>query len=1256
MFKKLTSSLIILAMVLSLMPMFTLTVQAAGLPSELSISGDYTLYLDSTGLRRGFGGAAFTQGEGENWTWDATSQTLTLINFNFTSSAEILFEIAHTFSGAVNIALPTGSESSFASDYGYATDTYGIFSSLSPDCVLNFIGSGALSATAPDATGPNLKSTGFYAEVFASVNILGPQLTFTGGDVFGVAGYSVGIGLGINLDTGSITAQGGEATGSYAIGTSINTLRPNFEWEAGVTSADPEMLRGDELDFYTYDYERYLKVTHVPDYWQDEDNRADNFEGGEHVQTPADIDDIMDFLQSDGAEVETTLYIDNEEEFALFAYESADYPWDWAGFTVELCADLDLSAHLWMPGVLWNANFNGNGHTIEGLQVENTTYHAADEDDMPISNSDDYLGGGLFLSITGGTVQDFTLISPKVTVDAKPYYVDEFTNIYVGSVAGGVYDGAKIKQVNVEEPVLTVDDRAMDSEYMNVSVVGGIVGYTSGNAILTDCEVYGDIDNGGGVGLISATADNVPCDSYNNNGGADYGAYVGGIVGWNYDSVVTSCYSSVELEGNLSDDGTAIMAVGGIAGFTSATQELSEFCLLNNFADYEYSDISINLAEVGGGGDYRSHKGGIAGLVVNDSVVNNLYIGNEFNNGGTAGEYDGGDFFGHALNLILDSDYHYKLDANLGFLTNADAIAGNAVERLNDDTPGTGGMWKGAALTAEHAGYDMAYAMTRYRTWTVDDSGEIVFGGRYVYQAPTLEDIDAPAAYNHGDPLNLTAPQVTFGAADPSGAETDVGWEISADDETWTVLDRNIASYPRHDGYTLRYFAENSAGRAVSNAVPLVVNGANESVVPVTRYTIAMDDSNGDGWDNDSKFDIYFDGVLSEHVGIGMPDNGTSGDGFTTVYYNFDVPDEVENITLKWSNIGSYFYEVAIGVYPYGAAVTFNPDDDDYGDESLYRLLIKYGTLSSPPSSEIIGEAFAHTDDIAINHNKLEDVRDITGMTAAEAAAAAEEVLGDGWDYVYLTGTSALTKAQVFAAFTSIGYTESQIVWDVDAPSTDDIGGRGGSRPRPSPSPSPSPIVKPSPAPGPGLDTPLFADVPLDAWFSAPIAYAVNNNLMIGTSNTYFEPDMSTTRAMIATILWRLEGEPVGAPDAEFSDVASDTWYTKSVAWGAANGIILGYGDGTFKPEQNITREEMATIIANYLRYKGIKDDDSLLPHTFDDDNDIALWARDNVLFLKNLSVMKGRLNNLFDPYNTATRAETAQTLFNMIENVIKTD
>ena len=169
-----------------------------------------------------------------------------------------------------------------------------------------------------------------------------------------------------------------------------------------------------------------------------------------------------------------------------------------------------------------------------------------------------------------------------------------------------------------------------------------------------------------------------------------------------------------------------------------------------------------------------------------------------------------------------------------------------------------------------------------------------------------------------------------------------------------------------------------------------------------------------------------------------------------------------------------------------------------------------------------------------------------------------------------------------------------------------------------------------------------FEDVNESDWFYDAIEYVAENDLMNGTSGIMFEPNSSTTRGMIATILWRLEDQPEVTDSCNFSDVVVGEYYANAVAWAEANGIVLGYDADTYGPNDIVTREQLATILYRYARYKGYDiTQGGMAIREFADYNSISDYALPGLGWAVNTALMKGSNNQLM-PTNRATRAEIA--------------
>ena len=168
-----------------------------------------------------------------------------------------------------------------------------------------------------------------------------------------------------------------------------------------------------------------------------------------------------------------------------------------------------------------------------------------------------------------------------------------------------------------------------------------------------------------------------------------------------------------------------------------------------------------------------------------------------------------------------------------------------------------------------------------------------------------------------------------------------------------------------------------------------------------------------------------------------------------------------------------------------------------------------------------------------------------------------------------------------------------------------------------------------------------FSDVHEGDWFYDVVKYVYDEGLMTGTSATTFEPNTTTTRGMIVSILHRLEGSPV-VTGSDFTDVNDSDWYGQAVAWAAENGIVNGFEDSTFRPNAAITREQMAAILYNYADYKGYDVNSRANLDAYSDADQISSWASDVVAWANAEGLINGMTANTLEPQGNATRAQVA--------------
>lgn len=171
-----------------------------------------------------------------------------------------------------------------------------------------------------------------------------------------------------------------------------------------------------------------------------------------------------------------------------------------------------------------------------------------------------------------------------------------------------------------------------------------------------------------------------------------------------------------------------------------------------------------------------------------------------------------------------------------------------------------------------------------------------------------------------------------------------------------------------------------------------------------------------------------------------------------------------------------------------------------------------------------------------------------------------------------------------------------------------------------------------------------FADVAKGSWYYEGVRYAYENGLMSGTGEGTFSPDLPTSRGMLVTILYRLAGSPA-AGSASFTDVAKGQWYADGVAWASANGVVSGYPDGSFRPNDTITREQMAAILYQYARIQGKLDDSRADLSIFADLDSLSAYAKEPMSWAVAQGLFSGVSADTLAPGGSTTRAQAAVIL-----------
>lgn len=180
-----------------------------------------------------------------------------------------------------------------------------------------------------------------------------------------------------------------------------------------------------------------------------------------------------------------------------------------------------------------------------------------------------------------------------------------------------------------------------------------------------------------------------------------------------------------------------------------------------------------------------------------------------------------------------------------------------------------------------------------------------------------------------------------------------------------------------------------------------------------------------------------------------------------------------------------------------------------------------------------------------------------------------------------------------------------------------------------------------------------FRDVLKGDWYADFVQYAVDRGFMKGLTDDTFAPNKALTRAEVVTMLYAMDGKPALSGSADFSDVAQGDWFEGPVAWAAAAGVVAGYEDGTFRPGQEVSRQELATMLRSYAAYKGKDLSASGDLGSFADASSVAAYATEPLQWAVGHNLMQGKPGGLLDPAGQTTRAEAAVMFRGLDQNIL---
>ena len=457
--------------------------------------------------------------------------------------------------------------------------------------------------------------------------------------------------------------------------------------------------------------------------------------------------------------------------------------------------------------------------------------------------------------------------------------------------------------------------------------------------------------------------------------------------------------------------------------------------------------------------------------------------------------------------------------------------------------------------------------------------GETTGGSGTVVNTPTITAQPESQSVTEGNTATFTV------AA--TGENLSYQWQQSTDNgQSWTNISGAISSTYTTDAATLamnnyqyQCVVSNSAGSVTSSAAPLTVNAATVSVTGVSldKDTLSL-----------------YTGDTASLTATVAPDNATN----KNVTWSSDKLEvaTVENGKVTAKAAGTATITVTTEDGNKTATCTVTVKEPPYTGKYSYELTTSVGDHGSLSVDRYATEGDEVT--ITVTPDEAYKLDDLS-----VTAGGKEVALTAGGDGTY-TFTMPSADVKITATFA-----EDPDWTEPEEPATD--------------------------------VSDIFLDVAPNAWYKDAVQYAYAGGLMTGVSANEFAPEQTTTRAMIVSMLARLEGVE-SANNAGFADVSNE-WYATAVNWAANVGVVNGYEDGTFQPNTAITREQLAAILMNYAQYKG--QDVSARADLNGYTDQPSTWAEEAMQWAVAEELITGVTNDELQPQSSATRAQVAAIL-----------
>ena len=951
----------------------------------------------------------------------------------------------------------------------------------------------------------------------------------------------------------------------------------------------------------------------------------------------------------------------------------------------KLTANINLGNAPWVPigtrqapdmdPITFTGTFDGNGHTIENINIidEDKTHHPGDIFDKYPSSAD----VGLFACLgSGGTVKNL-----KVTGNVSSGREADNMGGIVGANNGGTVTNCTFVSGGVSGGIATnvggivgvnsgsVTDCTFSGGISGSDDVGGVVGDNSGS--VTNCTntsgfiISGSDNNFGGVvGNNSGTVENcsnsgsfsVPAPpntasgnlggivgqnsgagaritSCYNTGGILYysdpfprapfiSGNLGGVVGSNIDnSSVTNCYST----GNIGSDNNNTPAsgtFGGVVGSNSGNSSVTNCYNSGKFGN------SIN-------GTF----GGVVGQNLNDSSVTGCYFLQTENVKGVGmGDGTSTEVYDKTIDQFRSGEVAWLLESEQS-VDQIEPVWGQSNLNVETSLPALIALDDSAEpvyqVTVDYGDYagalpdEISYTNTVIAPTTIPTRDDYIFVD---WQKTEGEGNTITFTPQWRNSLSITAPifeSVTEGYAQPAAqpltitnndSSDETISSVTVDNENFVIINGQptVPANGTNTTYTIQPAADLSTG--TYEATVTVTYSESITVTTIVSFTVQPAPEPEPTPEPDPTPTPTPD---PEPTPEGPSTEGSAG--WEDIAGEIEDAEEGDEITIDMGDETKVPAEIFESVAGKDVDVTF-----DLGDDLSWTVNGKDIPDDAALADLDLGVAL-DTDGIPANV-----VNAITGEVGTVQITLAHD--GEFGFTMTLSAPLGEENAGYWANLYHYDEEAEKLNFEAAAEIDED-----GNVKIPFTHASQYAIVIDDHSHATVPVSEIFIDIAPDAWYKDAVQYAYDNGLMTGTSATEFAPEATTTRAMIVSILARLEGVE-SAEAAGFADV-SDEWYATAVNWAANVGVVNGYEDNTFRPNTAITREQLAAMLMNYSAWKGEDVSARADLSTYSDAATISSWANDVMQWAVAEGLISGMTEDTLQPQGNATRAQVAAIL-----------